>query len=182
MASSGVDQLAEAIEAADAAGEQLLVAVHAVNNETGVVQPMARIEALVGPTPHYLFVDAVQAFGKLPLEFAARAPDMMAVSAHKIGGPAGVGALLVKGHADAVRLIPGGGQESGPARRHRSGGADRGVRRGGRGVPAALRRGHGHRAGADAGGGHASRSRPTPWCSAQAPSGSATSSISPCRG
>ena len=47
------------------------------------------------------------------LEFASRAPDMMAVSAHKIGGPAGVGALLVKGHADQVRLIPGGGQETG---------------------------------------------------------------------
>jgi cysteine desulfurase len=55
----------------------------------------------------------VQAFGKTNLEFATRAPDMMAVSAHKIGGPAGVGALLMKGHADQVRLIPGGGQETG---------------------------------------------------------------------
>jgi cysteine desulfurase len=108
-----VDQLAEAIEAANEIADQILVAVHAVNNETGVVQPLARIEAMVGSTPHYLFVDAVQALGKLPLEFASRAPDMMAVSAHKIGGPAGVGALLVKGHADAARLIPGGGQESG---------------------------------------------------------------------
>lgn len=108
-----VEQIAEAIAAADTAGERILVAVHAVNNETGVVQPMARIEALAGTSPHYLFVDAVQAMGKLPLEFAARAPDMMAVSAHKIGGPAGVGALLVKGHADQAKLIPGGGQESG---------------------------------------------------------------------
>ncbi len=91
----------------------LLVAVHWVNNETGVVQPIAEINALVGPTPHTLVVDAVQAFGRLPLDFAASAPDMMAVSAHKIGGPAGVGALLVKSHADTVRLIPGGGQELG---------------------------------------------------------------------
>ncbi len=53
----------------------------------------------------------MQAFGKLPLEFGGRPTDMMAVSAHKIGGPAGVGALLVKAHADGVRLIPGGGQE-----------------------------------------------------------------------
>ena len=98
---------------ADAAGEKLLVAVHLVNNETGVIQPVDRIEVLVGASPHYLFVDAVQAFGKMTLEFAARAPDMMAVSAHKIGGPAGIGALLVKGHADQVRLIPGGGQETG---------------------------------------------------------------------
>src|SRR5688572_17624829 len=108
-----VDQLAEAIEIANEVADQILVAVQAVNNETGVVQPLARIEAMVGSTPHYLFVDAVQALGKLPLEFASRAPDMMAVSAHKIGGPAGVGALLVKGHADAAKLIPGGGQESG---------------------------------------------------------------------
>jgi cysteine desulfurase len=108
-----VDDIAEALRTADANGVRLLVAVNLVNNETGVVQPVERIEALVGPTPHYLFVDAVQALGKRPLEFAARAPDMMAVSAHKIGGPAGVGALLMKGHCDQVRLIPGGGQETG---------------------------------------------------------------------
>jgi cysteine desulfurase len=108
-----LDDIAAALREADATGTKLLVAVHLVNNETGVIQPVDRIEALVGPTPHYLFVDAVQAFGKLALDFAARAPDMMAVSAHKIGGPAGVGALLMKGHADRVRLIPGGGQETG---------------------------------------------------------------------
>ena len=107
------DEIAARVAEADAIGERLLVAVHAVNNETGVVQPLGRIEALIGPTPHYLFVDAVQAFGKLPLDFASRPADMMAVSAHKIGGPVGVGALLVKAHADGVRLIPGGGQEQG---------------------------------------------------------------------
>lgn len=108
-----VDEIAAAVAEADMAGMRLLVAVHLVNNETGVIQPVDRIEMLVGPSPHYLFVDAVQAFGKVQLEFAARAPDMMAVSGHKIGGPAGIGALLMKGHADQVRLIPGGGQESG---------------------------------------------------------------------
>ncbi len=108
-----VDQIADAIRKADSVGLRLLVAVHLVNNETGVIQPVDAIEVLVGPTPHFLFVDAVQAFGKLSLEFAARAPDLMAVSAHKIGGPAGIGALLMKGHADQVRLIPGGGQETG---------------------------------------------------------------------
>jgi cysteine desulfurase len=108
-----VDDIAAAMKAADAAGQKLLVAVHLVNNETGVIQPLDRIEVLVGTSPHYLFVDAVQAFGKLDLEFSTRAPDMMAVSAHKIGGPAGVGALFAKGHADQVRLIPGGGQETG---------------------------------------------------------------------
>jgi cysteine desulfurase len=108
-----IDELVAAMGRADAAGERLLVAVHLVNNETGVIQPIERIEVLVGTSPHFLFVDAVQALGKRDLNFAARASDMMAVSAHKIGGPQGVGALLMKGHADQVRLIPGGGQETG---------------------------------------------------------------------
>jgi cysteine desulfurase len=108
-----VEDIAAAIKAADAVGMKLLVAVHLVNNETGVIQPIDQIEVLVGPSPHYLFVDAVQAFGKIALEFASRAPDMVAVSGHKIGAPAGIGALLMKGHADQVRLIPGGGQETG---------------------------------------------------------------------
>src|SRR5690606_3226215 len=56
---------------------------------------------------------AVQAFGRLDLEFAASAAYMMAISGHKIGAAAGIGALLVKAHADTVRLIPGGGQEQG---------------------------------------------------------------------
>lgn len=105
-----LDQLARVV--AEAEGN-LLVALHWVNNETGVVQDMTRVNAIVGPTRHTLFIDAVQAFGKLDLEFAATAPDMMAVSGHKIGAPAGIGALLVKSHADTVRLIPGGGQEQG---------------------------------------------------------------------
>ena len=108
-----VDDIAAAIAEADGTGLRLLVAVHLVNNETGVVQPVTAIERLVGPSHHVLFVDAVQALGKLPLEFAARATDLMAISSHKIGGPAGTAALLMKGHAADVRLIPGGGQESG---------------------------------------------------------------------
>lgn len=114
--SEGVIDLAalrSLIDRADAAGEKLLVTIAWVNNETGVIQPRSRIEAMVGPTPHILVIDAVQALGKLALDFAASPTDMMAISAHKIGGPAGVGALLVKGHADTVRLLPGGGQEQG---------------------------------------------------------------------
>lgn len=108
-----LDQLAALLTRADEESVTLLVAVHWVNNETGVIQPVERINAMVGPTRHTLFVDAVQALGKLDLDFAASAPDMMAVSGHKIGAPAGIGALLVKAHADLVRLIPGGGQEQG---------------------------------------------------------------------
>ena len=112
LADGGIDldQLAKVVAEADG---NLLVALHWVNNETGVVQDIGRINAIVGPTRHTLFIDAVQAFGKLPMDFAASAPDMMAVSGHKIGAPAGIGALLVKAHADVVRLIPGGGQEQG---------------------------------------------------------------------
>lgn len=108
-----LDQLTEILRRADEEGVTLLVAAHWVNNETGIVQPVAGINAMVGPTRHTLFIDAVQACGKLPLDFAASTPDMMAISGHKIGAPAGIGALLVKGHADIVRLIPGGGQEQG---------------------------------------------------------------------
>jgi cysteine desulfurase len=108
-----LDQLRLVLQRADDENVSLLVAVHFVNNETGVVQPIGAISALVGPTRHTLVVDAVQALGKLDLDFAASAPDMMAISGHKIGAPTGIGALLVKGHADTVRLIPGGGQEQG---------------------------------------------------------------------
>ena len=107
------DKLSNAVSSAEQSDQILLVAVHAVNNETGVVQPIEAIDALVGPSRHLLFVDAVQSFGKRPLDFAARATDMMAISAHKIGGPAGVGALLMKPHCNEVRIIPGGGQEQG---------------------------------------------------------------------
>ncbi|HCO54553.1 MAG TPA: hypothetical protein DIT93_05985, partial [Pelagibacterium sp.] len=73
-----LDALARQVESADAAGEKLLVAVSWVNNETGVVQPRGRIETLIGPTPHILVIDAVQAFGKRGLDFASSATDMMA--------------------------------------------------------------------------------------------------------
>lgn len=105
--------LEKMLEEAETNSRRLLVAVHHVNGETGSVQPIREIEALIGPTRHLLFVDAAQACGKRSIEFAAGDIDMMAVSAHKFGGPAGVGALVMKPTCDAVRLIPGGGQELG---------------------------------------------------------------------
>lgn len=108
-----LEALRTALDVASVKDHIALVAIHMVNNETGIVQPLTAIETLVGPTKHFLLVDAVQAFGKVPVDFAERAADMMAISAHKIGGPAGVGALLVKAHCDEVRLISGGGQEQG---------------------------------------------------------------------
>jgi len=108
-----LDDLCAHMARLEQVGNRALFGVHAVNGETGIVQPLVQIETKLGPSRHFLLIDAVQAFGKIPLGFSARTADMMAISAHKIGGPAGIGALLMKPHCDDVRLIPGGGQELG---------------------------------------------------------------------
>ena len=95
----------DALEAA-LASEPALVAVQQVNNETGVIQPIAEIAALVRATGSLLLADCAQGAGKIPLPDA----DFIAVSAHKLGGPPGMGALLVRGIAT---LAPSGGQEKG---------------------------------------------------------------------
>jgi cysteine desulfurase len=86
-----------------------LVAVMQVNNETGVIQPLAEIAALVLAAGGRLLVDAVQGAGKLPCPPA----DFVALSAHKLGGPPGVGALIARCAEDLVAQQLGGGQERG---------------------------------------------------------------------
>lgn len=88
------------------AAERPLVAIQAVNNETGVIQPLAEVAERVAAAGGLLLADCAQSAGKLPLPDA----DYIAVAAHKIGGPPGVGALLVR---DAATLEAVGGQESG---------------------------------------------------------------------
>ncbi|MGB0921746.1 MAG: cysteine desulfurase family protein [Alphaproteobacteria bacterium] len=94
-----------------------LYCVQAVNNETGVIQPVEELAALLQDTPHRLFVDAVQGAGKISLGAAILNADMAALSAHKIGGPKGVGALWLADGLDVPPLMVGGGQE----RRRRAG-------------------------------------------------------------
>uniref|UniRef100_UPI0012E284E3 cysteine desulfurase family protein n=1 Tax=Sandarakinorhabdus oryzae TaxID=2675220 RepID=UPI0012E284E3 len=96
--------LADALAAGPA-----LVAVQAANNETGVIQPIAEVAALVRAAGGLLLVDAVQAAGKMPLPEA----DFIAISAHKLGGPPGVGALIVKDPGSLIAVQRGGGQERG---------------------------------------------------------------------
>ncbi|HWE06873.1 MAG TPA: cysteine desulfurase family protein [Rhizomicrobium sp.] len=91
-------------------GGRALVAVMAANNETGVIQPIAEVSKLVRKHGGLLLVDAVQACGKIATDFALDA-DYLTVSAHKLGGPQGVGVLAVKEGAPFAAQIHGGGQE-----------------------------------------------------------------------
>jgi cysteine desulfurase len=83
------------------------------NNETGVIQPVGDAAELLHAAGGWLHVDAVQAAGKIPIEAYALGADTLAVSAHKLGGPAGSGALIVCCGLDLSRRINGGGQERG---------------------------------------------------------------------
>ena len=88
-----------------------LVSVMAANNETGVIQPTAKLVEVAHAGGAVIHVDAVQAFGRIPLE-AAKA-DAVSVAAHKIGGPLGVGALAIRTRCPFEAQSLGGGQEGG---------------------------------------------------------------------
>ena len=92
-----------------------IVSVMAVNNEIGVIQPLAEIGALCRKKGAFFHTDCAQAVGKIPLDVNAMNIDLMSISAHKIYGPKGIGALYVR-RRPRVRLVPminGGGQERG---------------------------------------------------------------------
>ncbi len=91
-----------------------LVSVMLANNETGVIQPIRRIAELVHAANGVLHVDAVQGPGRIDSDITALGADFMSVSAHKLGGPQGAGALISQGDIHiAEPLIKGGGQERG---------------------------------------------------------------------
>ncbi|HUB96089.1 MAG TPA: cysteine desulfurase family protein [Stellaceae bacterium] len=90
-----------------------LVSIMLANNETGVIQPVAEAARIAKKHGALFHSDAVQAAGRLPLSTAALGADLLTLSAHKIGGPQGVGALVVRPDLDLAPLIAGGGQERG---------------------------------------------------------------------
>ncbi|MGP1253875.1 MAG: cysteine desulfurase family protein [Kiloniellales bacterium] len=88
-----------------------VVSLQLANNETGVIQPVAEAAALAREFGALVHCDAVQAAGKVPLDFALLGVDLMTLSAHKLGGPQGVGALVVADDVELQPLLRGGGQE-----------------------------------------------------------------------
>jgi len=95
----------------DAADGAPFVALMLANNETGVIQPVAEAGALVRAAGGWMHVDAVQAAGKIAIDQKALCADTLSLSAHKLGGPAGVGALVFGNRARLARQLHGGGQE-----------------------------------------------------------------------
>ncbi|WP_376704646.1 cysteine desulfurase family protein [Mesorhizobium sp. ISC25] len=113
-----LNALTAALSAHDKAEGLPLVAIHAANNETGVIQPIGRIAEIVKAAGGILVVDAVQAAGRIPLDMSAGYADYLILSSHKIGGPKGVGAIVAASDLMMPKpLVSGGGQEKG----HRGG-------------------------------------------------------------
>jgi cysteine desulfurase len=103
-----------ALGAVLASGPPALVSLMAANNETGAVQPVAEAAALAHEAGGLLHVDAIQAFGKIPFSLSTLGADLVTLSAHKIGGPKGIGAVIIgDGVSGLEPLLRGGGQERG---------------------------------------------------------------------
>jgi cysteine desulfurase len=95
-------------------GPPALVSVMLANNETGAIQPVAEVADIVHGAGGLLHVDAIQAFGKIPFDVKSIRADLVTLSAHKIGGPKGVGALVLAEDVQGLEpLLRGGGQELG---------------------------------------------------------------------
>jgi cysteine desulfurase len=109
------DSLAEALGSLD--GGRRLLSLQLANNETGVLQPVSSVARRAREAGFSVHSDAVQAAGRMPIDFAGLGVDYLTLSAHKLGGPKGIGALVVRDGASLASLIAGGGQE----RRRRAG-------------------------------------------------------------
>ena len=95
-------------------GPPALVSVMLANNETGALQPVGEVADIVHEAGGLLHVDAIQALGKIPFDIKSLRADLITLSAHKVGGPKGVGALVLADEAQGLEpLLRGGGQELG---------------------------------------------------------------------
>lgn len=110
---NGAVELAALDEALAEPHRPTLVSVMWANNEVGTLQPVAEIAARCAKAGVPLHTDAVQAFGKVPVDLRAIPWEAVSVSAHKIGGPKGVGALVVKEPSAFAPLVQGGSQQRG---------------------------------------------------------------------
>ena len=106
-----LDVLAAELAKHHLGGWRPFVSLMAANNETGAIQPVAVAAEIVHAAGGLLHTDAVQVAGRLPLDFGALSADMMTLSAHKLGGPKGVGVLVLREGVAVEPLIKGGGQE-----------------------------------------------------------------------
>jgi cysteine desulfurase len=92
-------------------GSVALVSVMWANNEVGTLEPIEEVVAIAAECGVPVHTDAVQAVGAVPVDFAASGVDALTLTGHKVGGPYGVGALLVRREVDVTALVHGGGQE-----------------------------------------------------------------------
>ena len=104
-----VDALREAVERDP--GSVALVSVMWANNEVGTLQPIAEVVQIAHAHDIPVHTDAVQAVGQVPVDFAGSGVDALTLTAHKVGGPYGVGALVVRRELELTPLLHGGGQE-----------------------------------------------------------------------
>lgn len=111
VSQDGIIDLTILEEQLGSASRPSLVSVMSVNNETGVIQPIQEVSKIAQSHGHFVHTDAVQAAGRLPLDFDDLGVDYLTLSAHKIGGPQGIGALIVREKLPLKALLKGGGQE-----------------------------------------------------------------------